>query len=648
MRSVTVQDRTLQQAVSANKEAKATNNTVSSTAGKLTSQPNPSTNQDNEAPERIAFFTSQNYFPNFNISANMTKGLDRVKRFDVQHGQTRPDLQKTVYTPICCASVLFFIWGFAYGLLDAMNNHVRKLMELSRAVSALLAVAYYAAYPVAVFAIAGPLIKRCGYRVTFLTGLFIFAVGNFMMALVAGKLVGMVAASFIVGLGVATLERSANPYVVRCGPEGFRATRINFAQSWAGVGTVISPLAAAGSIVGNKSQKFAAIVHVYLTIGCVIIGIAAFFLWLFFRTQCMPELPADGDEEESHGFRASPIWSCKKLWWGAVANFCNMGCQVAVAQYLMAYLEDNAGLDDTQGAHYLSVAQTAFVVGRFAFAGLSVVVKPRKALGLFIFGCIACSTGAVFARNGAAIAMVVLIMLFEAPLFPTIFETATSGLEKLASRAEDIMISSICGGALLSPLFGLLADKVAGGWNTPAAAGTDGVIARQAQLPRRLDGKGNQDHPISVQHATRSSTLPPTTPNAIAMTGTATAFSIVVGSFCIVAFYVLIINIYKPYKKTLDASRTQETDIEGPPPDTEGGKSSNLTSSSASALPPIMLTTFKSKSLDDLTIPDETAAEQRAEALRAELKEGTRTSQYGSELKEPENTVLRKTKTAPT
>jgi fucose permease len=46
----------------------------------------------------------------------------------------------------------------------------------------------------------------------------------------------------------------------------------------------------------------------------------------------------------------------------------------------------------------------------------------------------------VFARNGAAIAMVVLIMLFEAPLFPTIFETATSGLEKLASRAEDTMI----------------------------------------------------------------------------------------------------------------------------------------------------------------------------------------------------------------
>jgi FHS family L-fucose permease-like MFS transporter len=517
----------------------------------------------------------------------MKKGLGRLKRFDIQHGQNRPDFQKTLYAPICCASVLFFIWGFAYGLLDTMNNHVRKLMELSRAMSALLAVAYYAAYPVAVFAIAGPLIKRCGCRVTFLTGLFIFAVGNFVMALVAGRLAGMVAASFMVGLGVATLERSANPYVVRCGPEGFRATRINFAQSWAGVGTVISPLAAAGSVVGDRSQKFAAIVHVYLTIGCVIVGIAGFFMWLFFRTQCMPEVSADDDEEGSYGFRTSPIWDCRKLWWGAVANFCNMGCQVAVAQYLMAYLEDNASLDDTQGAHYLSVAQTAFVVGRFIFAGLSVVVKPRKALGWFVFGCIACSTGAVFARNGAAIAMVVLIMLFEAPLFPTIFETATSGLEKLASRAEDIMISSICGGALLSPLFGLLADKVASGSNTPPA-GSDGIIMRQAQLSVRLDLKGNQGNPISVQHATRSNTLPSAAPNAITMTGTATAFSIVVGSFCVVALYVLIINIYKPYKKTLDASRTQENDREVPP-GTESGKSTDSSSSSTSDRPSIML-----------------------------------------------------------
>jgi FHS family L-fucose permease-like MFS transporter len=589
-------------------------------------------------------FTARDYLPTFGISNKMTKAIERVKKFDVQQDQKLTDLQNPVYTPIGCASVLFFIWGFAYGLLDTMNNHVRKLMELSRAMSALLAVAYYAAYPVAVFAIAGPLIKRCGYRFTFITGLVIFGIGNFAMAALAGKLIGMVAASLIVGLGVATLERSANPYVVRCGPDSFRSTRINFAQSWAGVGTVISPLAAAGSIVGDKSQKLAAILHVYLTIGCIIMGIAGFFVWLFFRTQCMPEVPADGDDEESFGFHRSPIWGCRKLWWGAVANFCNMGCQVAVAQYLMAYLEDNAGLDDTQGAHYLSVAQTAFVVGRFAFAGLSLVVKPRKALGLFIFGCIACSTGAVFARNGSATAMVILIMLFEAPLFPTIFETATSGLDKLASRAEDIMISSICGGALLSPLFGVLADKVSGGSKAPIA-GADGITARQVTIPGELldsisrpGGRQTYSHertPISVKYTTRSSPSPPGPANVINMTGTATAFSLVVGSFCVVALYILIINIYKPYKKTLDAARTQEKETEAKE-DAETG-----TNSSSKTLPPIMLTTFNSRTLENLVT---TPAEQRVKALRTEFKGGTQEPV----LRKPAEARLRQTKTSPT
>jgi FHS family L-fucose permease-like MFS transporter len=562
----------------------------------------------------------------------MNKIIDLVKRFDIQHGQRRRDLTlETVYVPIICASVLFFTWGFAYGLLDTMNNHVRKLMGLSRAMSALLAVAYYVAYPVAVFGIAGPLIKYCGYRFTFIAGLLIFGIGNFIMMAVAGKLAGMVAACFVVGLGVATLERSANPYVVRCGPTAQRSTRINFAQSFAGIGTVLSPLTAARFVSGNATEKIAGIVGVYKGIGCIVMAISIFFAGLFFRTNCTPEISLD-DEEESYAFRKNPLWGCKKLWWGALGNFCNMGCQVAVAQYLMAYLEENAGLNDTQGAQYLSVAQTAFVVGRFAFSGLSMVMKPRKALGIFIFGCMACSTGAIYARNGAAIAMVVLIMLFEAPLFPTIFETATSGLDKLASRAEDIMISSICGGALLSPLFGLLADTVDGGLHT-SIAGTN-FVNGPLEIPRRnlnevTSPRNNQSH------ATRSSTSPTADANVIKMTGTATAFSLVVAFFCVVALYILIINIYKPYKRTLDAARTQEKQSED---DGESGDGSIRS--------PIPLTKFKSRTAEDLVAAGNEEQERIAE-LRAQFRGGRMPGSYELEPEAPIGAPLRWSRTFP-
>jgi FHS family L-fucose permease-like MFS transporter len=574
--------------------------------------------------------------PSYNIVSTMNKIIDRIKRFDIQHGQRRRDLTlETVYVPIICASVLFFTWGFAYGLLDTMNNHVRKLMELSRAMSALLAVAYYVAYPVAVFGIAGPLIKHCGYRFTFIAGLLIFGIGNFVMMAVAGKLAGMVAACFVVGLGVATLERSANPYVVRCGPTAQRSTRINFAQSFAGIGTVLSPLTAARFVSGNATEKIAGIVGVYQGIGCIVMAISIFFAGLFFRTNCTPEIPSD-DEEESYTFRKNPLWGCKKLWWGALGNFCNMGCQVAVAQYLMAYLEENAGLNDTQGAQYLSVAQTAFVVGRFAFSGLSMVMKPRKALGIFIFGCMVCSTGAIFARNGAAIAMVVLIMLFEAPLFPTIFETATSGLDKLASRAEDIMISSICGGAFLSPLFGVLADTVDGGLHTSIA--DTNFVNGPLEIPRRnlnevTSPRNNQSH------ATPSSTSTSTSPTAdaivINMTGTATAFSLVVAFFCVVALYILIINIYKPYKRTLDAARTQEKQSE------DGREYGNGSIRSL-----VQLTKFKSRTAEDLVAADNETKARIAE-LPAQLRGGRALGPYKSELQAPVEVPLRPSRTLP-
>lgn len=562
----------------------------------------------------------------------MNKIIDRVKRFDIQHGQRRRDLTlETVYVPIICASVLFFTWGFAYGLLDTMNNHVRKLMGLSRAMSALLAVAYYVAYPVAVFGIAGPLIKYCGYRFTFIAGLLIFGIGNFIMMAVAGKLAGMVAACFVVGLGVATLERSANPYVVRCGPTAQRSTRINFAQSFAGIGTVLSPLTAARFVSGNATEKIAGIVGVYQGIGCIVMAISIFFAGLFFRTNCTPEIPLD-DEDESYAFRKNPLWGCKKLWWGALGNFCNMGCQVAVAQYLMAYLEENAGLNDTQGAQYLSVAQTAFVVGRFAFSGLSMIMKPRKALGIFIFGSIACSTGAIYARNGAAIAMVVLIMLFEAPLFPTIFETATSGLDKLASRAEDIMISSICGGALLSPLFGLLADTVDRGLHTPLP-GTD-FVNGPLEIPKRNLNEATSPR-NNQSHATRSSTSPTADANVINMTGTAIAFSLVVAFFCVVALYILIINIYKPYKRTLDAARTQEKQSED---DGECGDGSIRS--------PIRLTKIKSRTAEDLVAAGNETQERIAE-LRAQFRGGWTPGPYERELEAPIGVPLRPSRTFP-
>lgn len=402
-----------------------------------------------------------------------------------------------------------------------MNSHVKGIMHIGSDKSALLAAAYYGAYPIASFFVGQLVISRCGYRPTFLAGLTIFGVGNFLVAAAARALSlgGMVGAFFVIGLGIATLERSANPYTVRCGPTASRAIRINMAQAMAGLGTVVAPLVAkvfllkedpkaktAGTIAARMLPDVAdamnSVVTLYQGVGAIVLGIAVVFSPIFFRTQWVPEVPIE-QSIKTHGFRRHPIWRNMRLWLGAFANFWNMGCQVTVAQNVLDYGKEIDGATLAQGAVYLSIAQALFVVGRFTFAGLCKFfkLKPRHVLLGFNLGCMASSTAAIFLPGKAGIAMLSLIMFFEGPMFPTIFETATTGLEEFASLGEDIMIASISGGALLPPLFGLLSDA------------------------------------IGVQH-----------------NGTAKAFALIVSGFSLILVYVLPINTYKAFQLTLDVA----------------------------------------------------------------------------------------------
>lgn len=45
--------------------------------------------------------------------------------------------------PICLVTVLFFLWGFSYGLLDTLNKHFQVVLNIDRARSAGLQTAYF-------------------------------------------------------------------------------------------------------------------------------------------------------------------------------------------------------------------------------------------------------------------------------------------------------------------------------------------------------------------------------------------------------------------------------------------------------------------------------------------------------------------------
>jgi ammonia channel protein AmtB len=51
-------------------------------------------------------------------------------------------LRQSIF-PICLVTVLFFLWGFSYGLLDTLNKHFQNVLNINQARSSGLQAAYF-------------------------------------------------------------------------------------------------------------------------------------------------------------------------------------------------------------------------------------------------------------------------------------------------------------------------------------------------------------------------------------------------------------------------------------------------------------------------------------------------------------------------
>jgi len=98
---------------------------------------------------------------------------ESIRRKSTNNKKTTGASQITVrqsIIPVALVTVLFFLWGFAYGLLDVLNKHFQETLGVSKGQGSGLAAAYFGAYFIAPLTYAGWIVRRFGYRYTFMTG----------------------------------------------------------------------------------------------------------------------------------------------------------------------------------------------------------------------------------------------------------------------------------------------------------------------------------------------------------------------------------------------------------------------------------------------------------------------------------------------
>lgn len=371
--------------------------------------------------------------------------------------------------PVSLVTILFFMWGFAYGLLDVLNSNFQTSLSISQGMSGGLQAAYFGAYFIGPLTYSGWIVRRFGYRWTFITGLCIYGVGAliFWPSGVKRSFGGFCGGMFIVGSGLSTLETSANPFIAMCGPPRYSEIRLTLAQSFQAIGTVVAPVLASKVIFEDvtATSSLQNVQWVYLAISMFV-----FLLAIVFFFAPIPEITdadmahqAEMSIDDGTGYEDLPLRKQYTLFYGALAEFCYTGAQVACAGYFINYSQIvRLGTSKATGANFLAIAQGCFAIGRFASSLLLKFTKPRYVLLGFLTMVLVFNALVLGVSGNAGIACLCMVLFFESCVFPLIFTLSLRGLGRHSKRGASFIVSSIGGGALFPPVLGCVADGLGG------------------------------------------------------------------------------------------------------------------------------------------------------------------------------------------
>ncbi|KAK7948002.1 uncharacterized protein PG986_008888 [Apiospora aurea] len=376
-------------------------------------------------------------------------------------------IRESLY-PIILVTILFFLWGFSYGLLDTLNKHFQNTLNITKSRSSGLQAAYFGAYPIASLGHAAWILRHYGYRATFIWGLCLYGIGALIAfpCIKAKSFGGFCAAIFIIGNGLGSLETAANPYITVCGPPRYAELRINFSQAFNGIGTVIAPVLGSYVLFTFDDQTALANVQwIYIAI-----AVFVFLLAIVFFLSVIPEI-TDADmafqASETHANADHlPLWKQYRLFHAAFAQFCYTGAQVAIASYFINYVTETvpaAMVNREEGsalaAKYLAGAQAAFAIGRFAGVGLMKYVRPRWVFLAYLTMCIIFVAPSITQRGYTGMSILYITLFFESICFPTIVALGMRGLGRHTKRGSGFLVGGVMGGAVVPPLLGVAADR---------------------------------------------------------------------------------------------------------------------------------------------------------------------------------------------
>lgn len=115
---------------------------------------------------------------------------------------------------------------------------------------------------------------------------------------------------------------------------------------------------------------------------------------------------------------SGPLYKQYNMIGGFIAQFCYVGSQVSCATLFINYAAENGNLSDSEGARMFSYALITFTVGRFVATALSSIFESNFLLTVYAILAIVCTAVVCSIQGIAAVAMLIIVFFFMAPMYP--------------------------------------------------------------------------------------------------------------------------------------------------------------------------------------------------------------------------------------
>lgn len=384
--------------------------------------------------------------------------------------------------PFILITSCFALWGFANDITNPMVKAFSKIFRMSVTDGTLVQVAFYGGY----FAMAFPaaiFIRRFSYKAGVLLGLGLYACGAFLFypAMLTGSYYPFLIAYFILTCGLSFLETSCNPYILSMGSEETATRRLNMAQSFNPVGSLLGMWTAMTFIQAKlnpmesearatlSDAEFEAVrdadlltlITPYVFIGLVVL--------LMFVVIAITKMPKNGDKSHDIHFLSTlkRIFSLSRYREGVIAQFFYVGAQIMCWTFIIQYgtrlfMSPEFGMDEKSAEvlsqQYNIIAMVIFCISRFICTFILRYLNAGKLLMLLAICGGIFTLGTIFLQNIFGLYCLVAVSACMSLMFPTIYGIALKGMGDDAKFGAAGLIMAILGGSILPPLQASIID----------------------------------------------------------------------------------------------------------------------------------------------------------------------------------------------